>query len=183
MRLARECEAECLDRGGRSRASGLPLAGVGEPGREESDERRSCRSQRQSLVFARRNKHRNVHIHADFPVPEVCEWLHPSTAVSSHAGCDGLIDVLMRVAVFYYYHSSLGGRIDDMEQEAHARRGDGFWLFGYTMLFLAPSLILFSIGLLFVASVWLALWLVYLIFVFRYLPKVQTPPATQQKAT
>jgi hypothetical protein len=86
-------------------------------------------------------------------------------------------------AVFYYYHSSLGGRIDDMEQEAHARRGDGFWLFGYTMLFLAPSLILFSIGLLFVASVWLALWLVYLIFVFRYLPKVQTPPATQQKAT
>lgn len=32
---------------------------------------------------------------------------------------------------------------------------------GYTMMFLAPSLVLFLLGLPAVASVWLALWLVY----------------------
>jgi hypothetical protein len=42
-------------------------------------------------------------------------------------------------------------------------------------MFLAPSLVLFSVSLVAVASVWLALWLVYLLFVIRYFPKVQTP--------
>ena len=45
---------------------------------------------------------------------------------------------------------------------------------GYTLLFLDPSLILFSVGLLHVGSVWLALWLVYAIFAIRYFPRVQT---------
>ena len=48
------------------------------------------------------------------------------------------------------------------------------WLLGYTLLFLDPSLILFSIGLLAVGSAWLALWLVYVVFVIRYFPRVQT---------
>jgi hypothetical protein len=77
-------------------------------------------------------------------------------------------------ASFYYYCSSLGSRFDDAERALHARRGDRFWLLGYTLLFLAPSLILFSIGLLGVGSAWFALWLVYLLFVIRYFPKVQT---------
>jgi hypothetical protein len=33
---------------------------------------------------------------------------------------------------------------------------------------------LFTVELLVVGSVWLALWLAYLIFVFRYFPRVQT---------
>jgi hypothetical protein len=49
----------------------------------------------------------------------------------------------------------------------------GCW--GSILLFLDPSLILFSIGLLAVGSVWFALWLVYLLFVIRYFPRVQTP--------
>ena len=90
--------------------------------------------------------------------------------------------VVMGVATFsfvfasfyYYYCSSLGARIHDAERATYSRRGDRFWLVGYTLLFLDPSLILFSIGLLAVGSVWFALWLVYLLFVIRYFPRVQT---------
>ena len=89
--------------------------------------------------------------------------------------------VVMGVATFsfvfaslYYYRSSLGGRMDEAERALCSRRGDRFWLLGYTLLFLDQSLILFAIKLLAVALVWLALWLVYLLFVIRYFPKVQT---------
>jgi hypothetical protein len=75
---------------------------------------------------------------------------------------------------FYYYASSLGSRIDDAERARYSRRGDRFWLLGYTLLLVGPSLILFSVGLLAVGSVWLALWLVYFLFVIRYFPRVQT---------
>ena len=78
------------------------------------------------------------------------------------------------LASFYYYCSSVGSRIDDAERALYSWRGDRFWLLGYTLLFLAPSLILFSIGLLAVGTVWLALWLVYLIFVIRYFPRIAT---------
>ena len=77
-------------------------------------------------------------------------------------------------ASFHYYGSSLGSRIGDAERAVYARRGDRFWLIGYTLLFLIPSLILFTIDLVVVGSVWLALWIVYLVFVIRYFPRVQT---------
>jgi hypothetical protein len=89
--------------------------------------------------------------------------------------------VVMGVATFsfvfaslYYYGSSLGSRIDDAERALYSRRGDRFWLLGCTLLFLDPSLILFSVGLLVVGCVWFALWLVYALFVIRYFPKVET---------
>jgi hypothetical protein len=75
---------------------------------------------------------------------------------------------------FYYYCSSLGDRIDDVERARCFRRGDRFWLLGDTLLFLVPSLILFTVGLLAVGSAWFGLWLVYLLFVIRYFPKIQT---------
>lgn len=81
-------------------------------------------------------------------------------------------------ATFHYYGSSLGGRLDEAEHARSSRRGDRFWLLGYTMLLLAPILILFSVGLLVVGSVWMVLWLVYLLFAIRYFPKVQTAVAT-----
>jgi hypothetical protein len=77
-------------------------------------------------------------------------------------------------ASFYHYGGSLGGRIDDAERTQYSRRGDHFWLLGCVMLFLAPSLILVTVRLLAVASVWFALWLAYLLFVIRYFPRVQT---------
>jgi hypothetical protein len=90
--------------------------------------------------------------------------------------------VVMGVATFsfvfaslHYYGSSLGGpRMDDAERARYSRRGDRFWLLGYTLLFLDPSLILFSVGLVVVGSAWFALWLVYVLFVIRYFPRVQT---------
>ena len=89
--------------------------------------------------------------------------------------------VVMGVATFsfvfaslYYYGSSLGSGIDDAERALYARRGDSFWLLGYTLLFLDPSLVLFAVGLLAVGSAWFALWLGYVLFVIRYFPRVQT---------
>ena len=77
-------------------------------------------------------------------------------------------------ASFYYYGASLGGRIDDAERTRFSLRGDRLWLLGCVLLFLAPSMILFTVRLFAVASAWFALWLVYLFFVVRYFPRVQT---------
>jgi len=77
-------------------------------------------------------------------------------------------------ASFYYYGASLGGRIDDAERTRFSLRGDRLWLLGCVLLFLAPSMILFTVRLLAVASAWFALWLVYLLFVVRYFPRVRT---------
>jgi hypothetical protein len=89
--------------------------------------------------------------------------------------------VVMGVATFsfvfaslHYYGSSLGDRIADADRARYSRRGDRFWLLGYTLLFLDPSLILVTVGLLGVGALWLALWLVYVLFVIRYFPRVQT---------
>jgi hypothetical protein len=68
----------------------------------------------------------------------------------------------------------LGGRIDDAERARYSRRGDRLWLLGCVLLFLAPSMILFSIGLLAAAAAWFALWLAYVFFVIRHFPRVQT---------
>jgi hypothetical protein len=46
-------------------------------------------------------------------------------------------------------------------------------------MFLAPSLVLFLIGLHAVASVWLGFWVLYLFFVVRYFPGIQTPQESQ----
>src|SRR5262245_24162619 len=44
-------------------------------------------------------------------------------------------------ASFYYYCAAAGSRIDDAERALYSRRADRFWLLGYTLLFLDPSLI------------------------------------------
>ena len=87
----------------------------------------------------------------------------------------GVVTFSFVLASLHYYRSSLGSRLDDAERALCSRRGDRFWLLGYTLLFLVPSLVLFSVGLLVVGSLWLALWLAYLLFVIRYFPRVQTP--------
>jgi hypothetical protein len=72
---------------------------------------------------------------------------------------------------FYYYVSSLGSRMDNTERTLYSRRGDRFWLLGYVQLFLAPSLILYSVGLLAVGFVWFLLWLTYVLFLIRFFPE------------
>jgi len=82
-------------------------------------------------------------------------------------------------ATLHYYRCSLGGGMSDTERALQTRRADRFWLLGYTTMFLAPSLVLFLLRLRIVASVWLAFWLLYLFFVVRYFPRLQTPRAAE----
>ena len=77
-------------------------------------------------------------------------------------------------ASFYYYGASLGGRIDEAARAQYARRADRLWLLGCVMLFLAPTLILVTVRLFAVASSWFVLWLVYVLFLIRNFPRVQT---------
>jgi hypothetical protein len=115
-----------------------------------------------------------IFLYPRFENATIKPFLFQSTLVAMGVATFSLV-----FASLHYYRSSLGGRISEAERVLHARRADGFWLLGYTLMFLAPSLVLFSLGLLAVASVWLALWLVYLLFVIRYFPRVQTPRASQ----
>ena len=86
----------------------------------------------------------------------------------------GLATFSFVFATLCYYGTSPGGRLDDARRALDRRRGDRFWLLGYTLLFLGPSLILFTIGLVAVGSTWFALWLLYLLFVLRRFPMMQT---------
>jgi hypothetical protein len=110
-----------------------------------------------------------IFLYPRFVNGEVHAWLFHVTLVVM-----GVATFSFVFASFYYYGSSLGSRIDEAERALYARRGDRFWLLGYTLLFLAPSLILFSVGLLAVGSAWFALWLVYFLVVIRSFPRVQT---------
>jgi len=109
-----------------------------------------------------------------FESGKINPWLFQSTLIAMGAAAFSFV-----FAALHYYRSSLGGRMSEADRTLYSRRGDRFWLLGYTMMFLAPSLVLFLVGLIAVASVWLALWLVYLFFVARYFPKVQTPRVSQ----
>ena len=84
----------------------------------------------------------------------------------------GIATFSFAFASFYYYGASVSGRFEDGEQDRFARRGDAFWLLGCVMLFLAPTIILFTVGLFVVAAVWFLLWLSYLLFAIRIFPRI-----------
>jgi hypothetical protein len=86
----------------------------------------------------------------------------------------GLATFSLVFASLHYYGSSLGGRMDDGERARLARRGDRLWLVGYTLLFLAPSMVLVTVDLLAVGATWFGLWVVYLAFAVRFFPRVQS---------
>src|SRR5262245_25014444 len=50
------------------------------------------------------------------------------------------------LAAFHYYGVSLGSRLDEAERAVYASRGDRLWLLGYSLLFLAPSMVLFTVA-------------------------------------
>lgn len=79
-------------------------------------------------------------------------------------------------AALNYYAASLGHRTDEAARAQLGRRADRFWLLGYSLLFLAPGLVLLTVDLLFVGGVWLVLWLAYLVFALRIFPRVQAGP-------
>ena len=103
-----------------------------------------------------------------FSSGEVDAWPFQATLIVM-----GVATFSFAFASFYYYGASLGERVDGAARAKYARRGDLFWLLGCVSLFLAPSLVLFTVRLLAVAALWFALWLVYLISVIRHFPRVQ----------
>lgn len=76
-------------------------------------------------------------------------------------------------ASFFYYGASLPNQIEDARRIQYSRRGDRFWLLGCVLLYLAPSMVLFTVRLFAVAYLWLALWLVYVTFVIGNFRRVQ----------
>jgi hypothetical protein len=106
-------------------------------------------------------------LYPKFASGQINAWLFQVTLVVM-----GVATFSFTFASFYYYASSLGG-IDDAERALYSRRGDHFWLFGYILLFLDPTLVLLSIGLFAVAAAWFGLWLVFLLFVIRHFPRIQ----------
>ena len=78
------------------------------------------------------------------------------------------------VASFLYYGVSIGGAIDDdARARREATRADALWLLGTLLLFLAPSLILWTLALTGVAAAWLVLWLIYIGVAIRQFPIVR----------
>jgi hypothetical protein len=104
-----------------------------------------------------------------FASGEVDAWRFQATLIVM-----GVETFSIAFASFCYYAASLGSRIDDAERARYSRRGDRCWLLGSVLLFLAPSMILFTVRLLAVAAAWFALWLLYVLFVIRNFPRVQT---------
>ena len=86
----------------------------------------------------------------------------------------GLATFSSVLASVHYYGASLD-RLGDDQRRLYGRRGDLLWTIGYNLLFLAPVLILFAVGLLLVGAIWLTLWVAYALFAMRNFPRLWTP--------
>ncbi len=74
----------------------------------------------------------------------------------------GLAIFSLVFAGLYFYTLLLPWSPSHRDALAARRTGDLFWLLGYTVLLLEPSLILFTVKLPVVAVAWLAMWVAYL---------------------
>ncbi len=86
-------------------------------------------------------------------------------------------------SMIYYYKLTLALSLDIAKPEEFRRKAEQLWVIGFSLLVLEPSLILFSVGLVAVAVVFLGLWISYLIFVVHvftetqsWLRKAKSPP-------
>lgn len=82
--------------------------------------------------------------------------------------------IVIGVAIFslvyaglFFYTLTLPQYLNTAESVAIQRRGDLFWLVGYSVLLLEPTLILLTIQLSTVALAWFALWLSYIYLTLR----------------
>ena len=103
-----------------------------------------------------------------FASGEVDDLLYQATLVVM-----GVATFSFVYASFMYYCVSIGNPIDDARRAQLSRRADRSWLVGITLLFLAPSLVLFALELVAVALVWFALWLAFVFSLVRYFPLIQ----------
>lgn len=73
----------------------------------------------------------------------------------------------------YYYATTVSLLIEKEHPRSIFGRADGFWLLGYTLLLLEPSLILFTVSLPYVAVYALILWFAYLFLTLLQYTKLQ----------
>ena len=92
----------------------------------------------------------------------------------------GLATFSFLFAALCFYATSLQDRFDVARRASYARYGNLFWLAGTTMLLLAPSVVLATVGLVIVAAFWFLLWLVFVVFMIRNLPLVLLEPTDRQ---
>ena len=90
----------------------------------------------------------------------------------------GLATFASVLSSVHYYGASLSSRLDEKKRAQYGRRADLLWSMGYSLLFFAPVLILFAVGLVVVGAIWLALWIAYIVFALRNFPSLLTPPKT-----
>ena len=70
-------------------------------------------------------------------------------------------------AGLYYYLVTVPWPAKSLKPLGYLRTGDLFWFLGFSLLLVEPSLILFTVGLLFVAWGWFGLWVLYMFFNLR----------------
>jgi|ERR671923_1086381 hypothetical protein len=73
-----------------------------------------------------------------------------------------------------YYAQMLSLAHDSTMAETLRRRADTLWLIGFSLLVLEPSLILFTVGLVAVAAVYLALWVAYMFIEIYVFSQIQS---------
>lgn len=108
-------------------------------------------------------------------------FLHPRVATGEADGAlfqatllvMGLATFAFVLASLHYSCASVGAGMDERARARDARRADRFWLLGYSLLFLAPSMVLVSVRLLVVGAVWFVLWVAYAVVAARCFPRVR----------
>ena len=74
----------------------------------------------------------------------------------------------------YFYAITLVPPEDREKAKKYRRRADTIWLIGFSLLFLEPSLILFTVEQTLVAVVYLLLWISYAVFQFYMFAEIQS---------
>lgn len=74
----------------------------------------------------------------------------------------------------HYYAQMLSLSHSSLKAEMFRQRADRLWLVGFSLLVLEPSLILFTVGLIFVGVVYLALWIAYMVFEVYVFKEIQS---------
>ena len=92
----------------------------------------------------------------------------------------GFATFALAVASVQYYGASLGN-LEDRVRDRYRRRADTFWLIGYLLLFLSPSMVLFAVGLHVVGVLWLVLWLGSGLWGINNFPRFRAEPPPVNK--
>ena len=84
----------------------------------------------------------------------------------------GLATFSFLFSALFFYATSMQDHFEAEFRASLARVGNLVWLAGTTMLLLAPSVVLLTVGLVVVAGLWFGLWLAFVLFMIRFFPRV-----------